>query len=273
MHERRPLGFSCGGNRLQGVLDVPAGAAQRGVLFIVGGPQYRAGSHRQFTLLAREFATHGIAAMRFDYRGMGDSEGAARGFDDIGEDVRAATDAFFASIPAMRELFLFGLCDGASAAVLHAASDPRVHGLVLVNPWVRTESGAAQATLKHYYPARLAEPALWKKIFSGSFDFRAAARSLRLILSQSRVHAAHDDLPTRLGARLRHFKGGVLIILAGADLTAQEFSSLAATPTWSSLIKHRSLICHTVPKADHTFSQPEWHDEMARVATQFLLGE
>jgi alpha/beta superfamily hydrolase len=48
------------------------------VLVIVGGPQYRAGSHRQFTLLARSLAEQGFAVLRFDYRGMGDSTGAMR---------------------------------------------------------------------------------------------------------------------------------------------------------------------------------------------------
>ena len=46
-------------------------AASRGMLIVVGGPQYRAGSHRQFTLLARDVAATGVPTMRFDYRGMG----------------------------------------------------------------------------------------------------------------------------------------------------------------------------------------------------------
>ncbi len=139
--QRHALAFSCEGERLYGVLDLPARAHKRGVLVVVGGPQYRAGSHRQFTLLARTLADQGIAAMRFDYRGMGDSEGEPRSFESIDADLRAAIDTFFREAPGLEEVVLWGLCDAASAALLYAATDARVAGLVLLNPWVRTESG------------------------------------------------------------------------------------------------------------------------------------
>jgi len=61
------------------VVSVPgeadAAAADTGVLIVVGGPQYRVGSHRQFVMLARFLADHGVPCMRFDYRGMGDVSG------------------------------------------------------------------------------------------------------------------------------------------------------------------------------------------------------
>ena len=56
---------------------------QTGVLIIVGGPQYRVGSHRQFVQLARALASNGIATMRFDYTGMGDSQGKKAEFDQV----------------------------------------------------------------------------------------------------------------------------------------------------------------------------------------------
>jgi len=67
------------------------------VLIIVGGPQYRVGSHRQFVLLARHLAAQGIPVMRFDVRGMGDSKGKPRNFGQLDDDLRAATDCFFAT--------------------------------------------------------------------------------------------------------------------------------------------------------------------------------
>src|SRR4051812_2979776 len=94
--QERAVAFDCQGERLYGVISLPSSASNqpvtRGVLIVVGGPQYRAGSHRQFTLLARSLAARGIAAMRFDYRGMGDSEGAMRDFESVQDDVRAALD-------------------------------------------------------------------------------------------------------------------------------------------------------------------------------------
>ena len=72
-----PVVFSCGGDQLVGMVH-PA-AARLGVVIVVGGPQYRVGSHRQFVLMARDLAREGYPVLRFDYRGMGDSDGAVRG--------------------------------------------------------------------------------------------------------------------------------------------------------------------------------------------------
>lgn len=267
MAERRALAFPCAGDWLYGVVNVPPQPHRRGVLVVVGGPQYRAGSHRQFTLLARSLAAQGVAAMRFDYRGMGDSEGAMRSFDDVNEDLRAAIDAFFEQAPGMREVVLWGLCDGASASMLYARSDARVAGMVLVNPWVRTDEGAAKATLKHYYRGRLLEGALWKKVFTGRFNYGAAAKSFyRLVGAAAAAPAseAASTLPDRMHAALEQFKGRVLVILSGADLTAREFDDLSgSSEKWKRLMKGPAVTRKLLPRADHTCSRREWHDQVA----------
>ena len=69
------IAFDCVEEQLLGVVSLPAQASDIGVLVIVGGPQYRVGSHRQFVLLARYLAASGYPVLRFDVRGMGDSSG------------------------------------------------------------------------------------------------------------------------------------------------------------------------------------------------------
>ena len=270
MTEQRALVFACAGNWLYGVVNLPAAPHKRGVLIVVGGPQYRAGSHRQFTLLARSLSEQGIAAMRFDYRGMGDSEGEMRDFENVGDDLRAAIDAFLAAAPAVREVVLWGLCDAASAAALYAAGDARVAGLVLLNPWVRTDSGAAKATLKHYYRDRLLQGALWKKIASGRFDVRAAARSFTGLLGSARKAPASNALPDRMHQGLDRFTGKVLVILSGADLAAQEFAAVAQSPKWSGLMAAPRITRRLLPKADHTCSRRVWHDQVAQWTAEWL---
>ena len=54
----RGLVFRCAGEELVGILHPAPGAT--GVVIVVGGPQYRVGSHRQFLLLARRLAASGI---------------------------------------------------------------------------------------------------------------------------------------------------------------------------------------------------------------------
>ena len=264
-----PLTLPCADEWLVGVAAVPLQPGRRGVLVVVGGPQYRAGSHRQFTLLARALAAQGIAAMRFDYRGMGDSDGEMRGFDDIGLDLRSAIDAFFAAVPGLQDVVLWGLCDGASAAALYAESDARVSGMVLLNPWVRTDEGLARSTLKHYYRDRVLSPALWKKIVQGRFDVRAAARSLVDILARARKppqggeNSGGGALPERMHGALSRFGGKVLVVLSGADLTAREFADTAAAPGWKGLLEAPRFTRHALARADHTFSRREWRDQVA----------
>src|SRR5690242_8322760 len=125
------LTFDCRGQSLVGILSGTGEVAERGVLVVVGGPQYRVGSHRQFTLLARHLAERGLPALRFDYRGMGDSEGDARTFERVGADIRSAMDRFFASVPGLKDVVIWGLCDAASASLFYAHQDARVSGLVL----------------------------------------------------------------------------------------------------------------------------------------------
>lgn len=271
MAEERAVAFDCHGERLYGVISLPDQPVTRGVLIVVGGPQYRAGSHRQFTLLARSLAARGIAAMRFDYRGMGDSEGAMRGFEDVQDDIRAALDCFAAAVPALRQIALWGLCDGASAISFYAAHDARVHGVALLNPWVRTEGGAAKATIKHYYRARLFERALWMKIVRGRFDYRAALSSaLQLVRKALRgpqagagMQAGAAPLPERMRAGLARFDGPILVMLSGADLTAQEFGDLAgADPGWRRLLDGTHVTRHHLPGADHTCSRRAWHEQV-----------
>jgi exosortase A-associated hydrolase 1 len=278
-HEERARSFACGGKWLYGVLSIPAQPAARGVLIVVGGPQVRTGSHRQFTQLARSLAQAGIPAMRFDYRGMGDSEGAPRDFEQVQDDLRAAIDCFFAQAPGLAEVVLWGLCDGASAAALYAPDDPRVTGLALLNPWVRTEDGAAKATLKHYYRSRVLDPGLWKKIVTGRFDARQATGSFMGLLRTAFKGAAPAEqdaeggasLPVRMHTALQQFKGPLLVMLSGADLTAQEFAGLpSGSRDWERLLASARVTRHTLAGADHTCSRREWHQQIVNWTTAWL---
>ena len=124
-----PRVFACAGEQLLGIHCAPVlDARDIAVLIVVGGPQYRAGSHRQFTLLARALAGAGFASLRFDYRGMGDSDGEFRNFEAVDIDLRAATDELLHHASGCRGVVIWGLCDAASAALYYAPTDSRVLG-------------------------------------------------------------------------------------------------------------------------------------------------
>lgn len=274
--EERPLCFSCQGAALYGILSVPQRPRSRAVLIVVGGPQYRAGSHRQFVLLARALASEGYPVLRFDYRGMGDSEGAPRNFEQVEHDLRAAIDQLHVAVPTIRDVVIWGLCDGASAATLYAHRDPRIGGLLLVNPWAHSEKGEAKARLKHYYRARLADPALWRKILRGQFQAYAAMHSLFTIARRAFVPpddsvCATASLPERLHDGLVRFSGHVLILLSENDLTAQEFMALGqSTSSWRSLMRSPRVQQFELQGANHTFARSDWREQVINITLRWL---
>jgi exosortase A-associated hydrolase 1 len=275
-----PLIIDCEGDRMIGILSIPESITALPVLIVVGGPQYRAGSHRQFTLLARALAASGIPSLRFDYRGMGDSEGEARSFEYVERDLRAAVDALVARFPEQGGVVLWGLCDAASAAVLYAYKDSRVTGLVLLNPWVRTAEGEARALVKHYYTRRILQTDFWRKLFGGGFAWSKALADIRENLRlAARTRNTPDDngsgadgpgaapiapLPDRMGSALQAFGGKTLLVLSGNDLTAQEFrDAVAASGQWQRILANDKVLQREIAEANHTFATRVWRETVA----------
>ena len=260
---RQPVAFACGQDWLLGVLTRPENPRSRGVLIAVGGPQYRAGSHRQFVLLANDLALQGYAVMRFDYRGMGDSTGGPRTFENVGDDLRAAVDLFLSEVPAVAEVAIWGLCDAASATLFYAHQDPRVTGIVLLNPWVRSAQGEARTYLKHYYLRHALSAAPWAKLLRGEFDLAASARSFVRNLKTAGA-GSKGTLAERMAHGLARFKGPVLVILSGNDLTAKEFSDVAASSKrWCRLLESPRVAQRRLAQANHTFSRRDWRDQIS----------
>lgn len=261
--------IDCEGDCLVSILTTPSGDIfHTGVVIVVGGPQYRVGSHRQFALLCRALATAGIACLRFDCRGMGDSEGEPRSFTGIGEDIRAAIDAFMKRQAGLSEVILWGLCDGATASAFYAPEDKRVRGLVLLNPWVRTDQTEAQAYIKHYYWQRLTSGAFWQKLMRGELGiWRSAREALQLVKrsvsasekgepgASSPNDTAGRTLPDRFYHSLSCRPIDALFVLSGKDLVASEFEDLVkGDRDWSALLQHFQV--ERLPDSDHTFSDP-----------------
>jgi exosortase A-associated hydrolase 1 len=224
--------------------------------------------------------------MRFDYRGMGDSTGDARSFEAVSGDVRAAIDAFLAAVPQVKDVVLWGLCDGASAAVFYACKDPRVRGIVMINPWVRTESGHAAAHLKHYYWRRIVAPDFWNKVRRLQFDAVASVRGfVRQLVQVARgrfssasraaggidVHEG-EPLPARMLRELGRFRGPILLILCGNDLTAKELLvAESASPQWKALLASSRVTRVDIPDANHTFSKKEWRQQVFEATTAWTM--
>lgn len=283
MNERAVV-FESSGNRLVGIAHC---AEPRrggvGVLIVVGGPQTRVGSHRQFVSLSRYLAQHGIPSLRFDYAGMGDSDGTGGHFLAAGEDIDKAVAACIAELGVDR-VVIWGLCDAASAALLYCRNFPtqRIAGLVLLNPWVRTEQGEAKTIVRHYYLQRLTEPGFWRKVARLEFDVLGSARALLANLrkaargrsgvgSELGVATTAENYVAHMLEGLQQFDGAVLLVISGRDLTATEFTDLArADADWRAAVAGRVTRRLNLPQADHTFSDAECRVEVERATLELL---
>lgn len=258
----RALIFSVGDDTLVGVLHPGSPTADLGVMVVVGGPQYRAGSHRQFVQLARHLAATGVPAMRFDVRGMGDSSGAQRSFEQLDVDIGAAIDALVLHVPSIRRVVLWGLCDGASAALLyvHRRHDPRVQGLALLNPWVRTAATQALTTVKHYYRERLLQKAFWLKLLKGGVALQAVRGlfdNVRATRKPGHEPGGGEGYVTTMARAWQDFEGPILLVLSGQDYTAKEFvETTQKDPAWLGQAQKSGVTRLDLPGADHTFAAP-----------------
>jgi hypothetical protein len=100
---------------------------------------------------------------------------------------------------------------------MYAPGDARVTGLVLANPWVRTQTSEAQAYMRHYYGARVLSRDFWRKLASGGVHPLASLRSLCAYLRSALSRGGGSPevstpFPARMLEGLERFRGRVLLV-------------------------------------------------------------
>lgn len=140
--------------------DPPAPRAVPDVLIVNAGVIHRIGPHRLHVRLARRLAEAGHRTLRMDLSGIGDSGAIPDRIDfrtSAVADLRDALDNVTASAHSTAGAIVFGLCSGADNALAAAATDPRIVGLVLVDPPAYATPQSRRRALR----ARLGRPGFW----------------------------------------------------------------------------------------------------------------
>lgn len=214
---RRLLSFDCEESRLVATLDEAPGNS--GLLIVSGGNEIRIGAHRGMAKLAADVSAEGHPVLRFDRRGIGDSEGENGGFESSGPDIAAAIAAFRVECPALIRIVAFGNCDAASALAIHPVAE--IDALVFANPWVfETEDDLPPpAAIRSRYWERMSEPRAWVSLFIGAIDMRKLLAGLSRLARPPR----HTSLAQTVAGGIAEFDGPVSIILANRDATAIAF--------------------------------------------------
>jgi len=250
---RRWLSFDVGGSTCAATLDEAAGAS--GLLIVSGGNEIRCGSHRGMALLAAKVAAAGHPVLRFDRRGIGDSEGENGGFESSAEDIAAAIALFRQTCPQLRKIVGFGNCDAASALLLHHRPGG-VDGLLLGNPWTIEMEGEVErlnapsenkndhnsdtytstplppaAAIRARYLAKLKDPREWLRLLRGGVDLRKLFKGL----GAASKSAPPSGLAARLAAAGAAFDGPMTILIATGDGTAQAFMAEWPRPAFKAM--------------------------------------
>jgi len=129
-----PVSFTCDGMRIVGMLHVPERTPAPGIIFCHGFTGTRIESHRLFVHAAREFCKRGFVALRFDFRGSGESEGLFQDMTISGEveDLKAAISWILKRKEVLKgKIGVNGLSLGGVIAILTAARDPRIKAVSL----------------------------------------------------------------------------------------------------------------------------------------------
>jgi len=175
-----------GGEKLLGVWTEPEGESAGAAVITLGGwGGYRIGPHRIIVKLCRGLAAAGVASLRFDFRGRGDSTGSQKDttLDSMIDDACRAVE-FVLGRASESRLTLWGICSGSNVAVGAATLKPEVRNLVLLSclPFMQQKKAAekvarTKAQAGNYF-RKLFRPATWKKLITGAVNFRAVKKAL-----------------------------------------------------------------------------------------------
>jgi len=256
--------FACEGASLGATLD--DGPASTGLLIVTGGTEIRIGAHGGLARLAAATAAAGYPTLRFDRRGVGDSEGADPGFAASEPDIAAAAAHLRASCPAVTRVIGFGLCDGATALALHHRA-ARLDGLVLANPWVvEPEDGLPPpAAIRRRYRDRLFSLSAWRRLLTGGIDYRAALRGLRSI-----ARKPDGGLGGSVATALASGPGPLTVVLATGDATAIAFAGAYRGDGFAGVRGHADLI--EIASRSHSFASGDDPDRLAAICIAALAA-
>lgn len=204
-----------GRTSLFGVLTTPRNAkAQQAVVMLNAGAVHHVGPNRLYVALARRLAEAGVASLRMDIAGIGDSRAA----NGIGENVvypPTAVADVQAAVAALQNQFqevsVVGLCAGAYHGFKAAFAGVPIQRAVIINPltyfWAEGMSldvempDARVVEAAKEYQASMLSLAKWRKLLRGDVNVRRVAQIVGKRVAQRGQHAARD-VARRFGVRL-----------------------------------------------------------------------
>jgi len=245
----------------------PASANRTAVVILNTGIIHRVGHHRMFVTMSRALGAAGYTVLRFDFSGIGDSSPRDDGLslvDACMAEIREALDWLERDCAASR-MILIGLCSGADHAVLYGHTDPRIVGLVLMDPSI-------PPTLRyyvHYIGRRLRRLRSWFNVLSGR------SRTLRMLMRHM-LNAQRYPMQNRIPRQTieRHYRNSVdsgieILAIFTEETTRQTYREqmIEALPNVSFGDR---LTLEFFPGSDHTFALESDRSRLIQLILQWV---
>ena len=234
-----------------------------------GELQYRAGCARQLVTFARQFALRGTE-MGF--------------YQELGPDINAAIKQFFAKVPGLENVVLWGGCDAAAAIMINGHSDPRLSGWILSNPFLATDKVKALVSRQQLLQ-QLLQPGFYRKLLAKRSSIAAYLRtavtkpfkkSPMTGTAESSVVAPKAakipaDLPIKMQQGLADFGGSTLLVMSERSLVRQQFDAFTArSRPWKTALRSPAVTRVDVESADQTFSTPAAQQAFIAASIEWL---
>lgn len=295
--------------RLFGTLHRPANprAGAPAVVLLSPGVKMRVGPGRLYVPLTEMLNAQGYTVLRFDFFGLGDSEGElhesmlADVYNNI-EVGRYVSDTLCA-LRWLREahgfdkFLLGGLCGGAITALLTAEREERVTGLLSLGMTVTLASNAAAPakfmtsqqldSMRLGYIRKLLRPGSWLRLLTFRSDYTVIWYSFKNMVARKKPQAAKAvvaDAPLEQRGNANPLfppaffsflqRGGrALMLFSGKDRLQAEYVEKFATPYAAQLTPFAPQVReHVVENANHVLSFPEWQREMVDVSRSWIAS-
>ena len=261
------------GHNLVGVFNNPPGKTTTHsasvVIFLNSGTLHRVGPCRLYVRLARKLADTGIASLRFDFSGIGDSPPRDDGLPfhqySISE-VADAIDYVYRSI-GQTKITLVGMCSGADTAWYAAVADKRITDLVLLDGFAFRNFGYYWT----HYKQRIFSFKVWRNFFANptqAFSFLISQREAPTELAAAEDVVFDRDWPTKSdydkGLReLVDRKVGLFYLFSGGANTYYNYSS-QLLDSHPALDRSENIIEEYYPAADHMVSDIASQNKMMK---------
>jgi alpha/beta superfamily hydrolase len=270
-----PVHFYKENIRLYGIIHYPEFVKYRNTAFliVIGGHQTRVGSHRLYLKLARFISSNGIIVLRFDYEGLGDSEGDFVGYAGAIPSINSAIEYLKKEVQ-IEKIVIWTICNGADPVLnVSIENENEIAGLIMCNPYfIKAMDGIPEIfnfnNRKSFFYQRF-----WKTLANSNFDVKKIAKKLSvkssLINTKKKIKKNNNSIdnhsPLQLQELIENIQSQdfpIRVLISERDMIAMKFFSAFRKMKKQQFSNKNNVTLDLLKKSNHTFSEPEMMNKL-----------